>query len=74
MPIDSILFRAYQGNEKDLLNKLTLFLNTKPKKNIIQMTSWVVGIEVFLLLVFEYRGKPEQPKLPAELPSTIYTG
>lgn len=54
MPIDSFLFTALQGDEADLQARLSIFLNSIPKKKILNISTWVVGVEVYMLLIYEY--------------------
>lgn len=62
MAIDSFIIKGLQGDERDLEERLIAFLNTNPPKKIVSMTSWVVGIEVYIMILYQV-GKPVENRM-----------
>ena len=51
--MDSIIFRAYQGDEEDLEQRMMEYLNSEPKKDIKNILTWTIGIEVYIMILYE---------------------
>ena len=58
MPFESIILKGMQGDEKELEQRIADFLNAEPAKKIQFITTWTIGIDVYLLVLFS-KGKPE---------------
>ena len=58
MPLDSIIFKGYEGDEKELEERIISFLNLPPSKRVKFMNVWTSGIAVYVMLVF---GKGKAP-------------
>ena len=76
MPVDSFIIKGYQGDERDLEDRLTTFLNSSPPKKVLHVTSWTIGIEVYIMVLYQI-GKPMEsikPKAFSTDSGTSYTG
>ena len=79
MPIDSFIIKGYQGDEEELEQRLQAFLNSSPPKKISYMTSWTIGIEVYIMILYQV-GKPVEsvpqayPKFTKSEDVSTYTG
>jgi len=54
MPVDSIILRRVQGDEEKLEVDVVSFMNTGPIKEIIAITSWSVGITVYIMIIYRF--------------------
>lgn len=64
MPLDSIIFRGYQGDEKELEERIIRFLNLPPYKKVRFMEVWTAGIEVYVMMIFGKAVNKEESILP----------
>jgi hypothetical protein len=63
MPLDSIIFKGYQGDEKELEERIIRFFNLPPYKKVRFMEVWTAGIEVYIMMIFG-KAKTQEEALP----------
>jgi len=63
MPVDTIIFKGFQGDEVDLQDRIKGFLNISPAKKILNISTWVVGIEVYVLIIFARDATEEKARI-----------
>jgi len=55
---ETMIFYDIQGNEGGLLERMNTFLSIAPAKHITHLTSWTMGIHVYILILFEISERP----------------